>query len=74
MTTSQFTNEPERRSDEEAGLGLNPKAGSSKSVDSILSEMDEALVLDAFDIITSVDPKIEEDDPVLLVKTDYTPY
>tara|TARA_R100001377_G_C3169815_1_gene102660 strand:+ start:9 stop:677 length:669 start_codon:yes stop_codon:yes gene_type:complete len=40
----------------------------------ILSEMDEALVLDAFDIITSVDPKIEEDDPVLLVKTDYTPY
>ena len=40
----------------------------------ILSEMDEALVLDAFDIITSVDPKIEEDDPILLVKTDYTPY
>ena len=40
----------------------------------ILSEMDEAQVFDAFDIITSVDPKIEEDDPVLLVKTDYTPY
>jgi|TARA_B110000285_G_scaffold42897_1_gene47631 hypothetical protein len=40
----------------------------------ILSEMDEAQVLDAFDIITSVDPKIEEDDPILLVKTDYTPY
>jgi len=40
----------------------------------ILSEMDEAQVLDAFEIITSVDPKIEEDDPVLLVKTDYTPY
>ena len=37
----------------------------------ILSEMDEAQV---FDIITSVDPKIEEDDPILLVKTDYTPY
>jgi len=40
----------------------------------ILSEMDEAQVFDAFDIITSVDPKIEEDDPILLVKTDYTPY
>ena len=40
----------------------------------ILSEMDEAQVLDAFEIITSVDPKIEENDPVLLVKTDYTPY
>ena len=40
----------------------------------VLSEMDEAQVLDAFDIITSVDPKIEEDDPILLVKTDYTPY
>ena len=40
----------------------------------ILSEMDEVQVFDAFDIITSVDPKIEEDDPVLLVKTDYTPY
>ena len=40
----------------------------------ILSEMDEAQVLDAFEIITSVDPKIEEDDPILLVKTDYTPY
>jgi hypothetical protein len=40
----------------------------------ILAEMDEAQVLDAFEIITSVDPKIEEDDPVLLVKTDYTPY
>ena len=40
----------------------------------ILSDMDEAQVLDAFEIITSVDPKIEEDDPILLVKTDYTPY
>ena len=40
----------------------------------VLSEMDEAQVFDAFDIITSVDPKIEEDDPILLVKTDYTPY
>ena len=40
----------------------------------ILSEMDEAQILNAFDIITAVDPKIEEDDPILLVKTDYTPY
>ena len=40
----------------------------------ILSEMDERKVFDAFEIITSVDPKIEEDDPILLVKTDYTPY
>ena len=40
----------------------------------ILSQMDEHQVMDAFDIITAVDPKIEEDDPILLVKTDYTPY
>ena len=40
----------------------------------ILSDLDEAQVLEAFDVITAVDPKIEEDDPILLVKTDYTPY
>jgi len=40
----------------------------------ILSELDETQVLDAFDIITAIDPKIEEDDPLLLIKTDYTPY
>ena len=40
----------------------------------ILSDMDEAQVFDAFDIITSIDPKLEEDDPILLVKTDYTPF
>ena len=40
----------------------------------ILSDLDQAQVLEAFDIITAVDPKIEEDDPILLVKTDYTPY
>jgi hypothetical protein len=40
----------------------------------VLSEMEEAQVFDAFEIITSVDPKLEEDDPILLVKTDYTPY
>jgi len=40
----------------------------------ILAQMDEVQILDAIDIITAVDPKIEEDDPILLVKTDYTPY
>jgi hypothetical protein len=40
----------------------------------ILAEMDEAQVMDTLEIITSIDPKIEEDDPILLVKTDYTPY
>jgi hypothetical protein len=40
----------------------------------ILAEMEESQILDAFDIIATVDPKIEEDNPTLLVKTDYTPY
>jgi hypothetical protein len=40
----------------------------------MLAEMQESHIIEAFDIITSIDPKIEEDDPVLLVKTDYTPY
>ena len=40
----------------------------------ILAEMEESQIMDAFDIITAIDPKIEEDDPILLVKTDYTPY
>ena len=40
----------------------------------ILAEMDESHKVDTFEIITSVDPKIEEDNPILLVKTDYTPY
>tara|TARA_R110002096_G_scaffold10173_4_gene39384 strand:- start:113 stop:781 length:669 start_codon:yes stop_codon:yes gene_type:complete len=40
----------------------------------ILADIAETQMLDAFDIITSIDPKIEEDDPVLLIKTDYTPY
>ena len=40
----------------------------------ILSQLDEAQILEAFDVIAAVDPKIEEDDPILLVKTDYTPY
>ena len=40
----------------------------------ILADLDQAQGLDAFEIISAVDPKIEEDDPILLVKTDYTPY
>jgi hypothetical protein len=40
----------------------------------LLAGMDESEMVDAFDIITSIDPKIEEDDPILLVKSDYTPY
>ena len=40
----------------------------------ILADMDDIETIDAFDIITSLDPKIEEDNPTLLVKTDYTPY
>jgi|TARA_R110001592_G_scaffold21656_1_gene87081 hypothetical protein len=40
----------------------------------ILSDLDESQVLDAFEVITALDPKIEEDDPILLIKTDYTPY
>jgi len=40
----------------------------------VLAEMEESQLMDAFDIITSIDPKLEEDDPILLIKTDYTPY
>ena len=40
----------------------------------VLAEMEESQIMDAFDIITSIDPKLEEDDPILLVKTDYTVY
>ena len=40
----------------------------------VLSDLDDSQVLEAFDVITAVDPKLEEDDPILLVKTDYTPY
>ncbi len=40
----------------------------------VLSEMEESQGLDTFEIVSSVDPKLEEDDPVLLIKTDYTPY
>ena len=42
----------------------------------VLSQFDDFQMdaMNGFDIITAVDPKIEEDDPILLVKTDYTPY
>jgi hypothetical protein len=35
-------------------------------------EMDETL--NTFDLLDQIDPKLEEDDPILLVVTDYTPY
>lgn len=35
-------------------------------------EMDEAL--NTFDVLDQIDPKLEDDDPILLVITDYTPY
>jgi len=35
-------------------------------------EMDESL--NTFDLLDQIDPKLEEDDPILLVITDYTPY
>lgn len=35
-------------------------------------EMDESL--NTFELLDHIDPKLEEDDPTLLVKTDYTPY
>jgi hypothetical protein len=34
--------------------------------------MDETL--NTFDLLDQIDPKLEEDDPILLVITDYTPY
>jgi len=35
-------------------------------------EMDESL--NTFELLDQIDPKLEEDDPILLVITDYTPY
>ena len=42
----------------------------------VLQQLDDIQLdsMNGLDIITAVDPKIEEDDPILLVKTDYTPY
>lgn len=40
----------------------------------ILASMEAEGKLNAFGIIDHIDPKLEEDDPILIVKTDYTPY
>jgi len=40
----------------------------------ILSSMEIQGKLDMLSIIDHIDPKLEEDDPTLIVKTDYTPY
>lgn len=40
----------------------------------ILTSMEVEGKLSTFSIIDQVDQKLEEDDPVLVVKTDYTPY
>lgn len=40
----------------------------------ILTSLEMDGVLSTFTILDQLDPKLEEDDPILLVKTDYTPY
>tara|TARA_R110000796_G_scaffold12985_4_gene42480 strand:- start:5458 stop:6132 length:675 start_codon:yes stop_codon:yes gene_type:complete len=40
----------------------------------IIADMDSLDIMETIELITAIDPKIEEDNPVLLVKTDYTPY
>ena len=40
----------------------------------IIADMDSLDMMETIELITAIDPKIEEDNPVLLVKTDYTPY
>lgn len=40
----------------------------------ILATMEEEGKIDAWGLIDHIDPKLEEDDPILIVKTDYTPY
>lgn len=40
----------------------------------ILGELEIDGSLNTFDLLDQIDPKIEEDDPLLLVITDYTPY
>jgi hypothetical protein len=37
-----------------------------------LLEMDG--IISTFDLLDQIDPKLEEDDPTLIVKTDYTSY
>ena len=40
----------------------------------ILTSMEVEGKLSTFHLIDHIDPKLEEDDPILIVKTDYTPY
>lgn len=40
----------------------------------ILTSIEISGKLSAYIIIDQIDPKLEEDDPILIVKTDYTPY
>lgn len=40
----------------------------------VLSELAVDNVIDAFSVLDKIDPKLEEDDPVLLVITDYSSY
>ncbi len=40
----------------------------------ILASMETEGKLNTFSILDHIDPKLEEDDPILIVKTDYTPY
>jgi hypothetical protein len=40
----------------------------------ILSALAELGSLNSQNVLDSIDAKIEEDDPIMLIKTDYTPY
>lgn len=40
----------------------------------ILGQLEMDGSLNTFDLLDQIDPKLEEDDPILLVITDYTPY
>lgn len=40
----------------------------------ILAAMEAEGKLNAYGMLDYIDPKLEEDDPILIVKTDYTPY
>jgi len=40
----------------------------------ILTQLEMDGLLDTFDLLDKIDPKLEEDDPILLIITDYTPY
>ena len=40
----------------------------------ILGQLEIDGTLSTFDLLDHIDEKLEQDDPTLLVKTDYTPY